>query len=140
MRRIANVVLFDLNDSLANISGTLDVRELLVENALRYLDDLARETGREPELLTELATAYERIAEVQGMPSWPSHGRSGDALASLERALDLHRRANAVAGKSSIAEARVLSNLGSILAARGESSAGTRCAPAIGDRTEDSRD
>jgi non-specific serine/threonine protein kinase/serine/threonine-protein kinase len=122
VRRIANVVLFDLNDSLANISGTLAVRELLVENALRYLDDLARETGREPELLTELATAYERIAEVQGMPSWPSHGRSGDALASLERALDLHRRANAVAGKSSLAEARVLSNLGSILAARGESS------------------
>ena len=123
VRRIANVVLFDLNDSLANISGTLAVRELLVENALRYLDDLARETGREPELLTELATAYERIAEVQGMPSWPSHGRSGDALASLERALELHRRANAVAGKSSLAEARVLSNLGSILAARGESSA-----------------
>jgi len=123
VRRIANVVLFDLNDSLANISGTLAVRELLVENALRYLDDLARETGREPELLTELARAYERIAEVQGMPSWPSHGRSGDALASLERALDLHRRANAVAGKSSLAEARVLSNLGSILAARGKSSA-----------------
>jgi tetratricopeptide (TPR) repeat protein len=99
------------------------VRELLVENALQYLDDLARETGREPELLTELAAAYERIAEVQGMPSWPSHGRSGDAFASLERALDLHRRANAVAGKSSLAEARVLSNLGSILAARGESAA-----------------
>ena len=123
VRRIANVVLFDLNDSLANISGTLAVRELLVENALRYLDDLARETGREPELLTELATAYERIAEVQGMPSWPGHGRSGDALASLERALDLHRRANEVAGTSALAEARVLSNLGSILAARGESSA-----------------
>jgi tetratricopeptide (TPR) repeat protein len=88
---------------------------------LRYLDDLARETGREPDLLTELATAYERIAEVQGMPSWPSHGRSGNALASLARALDLHRRANAVAGKSALAEARVLSNVGSILAARGES-------------------
>ncbi len=123
VRRIANVVLFDLNDSLANISGTLAVREVLVENALRYLDDLARETGREPDLLTELATAYERIAEVQGMPSWPSHGRSGNALASLERALDLHRRADAVAGTSALAEARVLSNLGSILAARGESSA-----------------
>ena len=96
---------------------------MLVENALRYLDDLARETGREPELLTELATAYERIAEVQGMPSWPSHGRSGDGLASLERALDLHRRANAVNGASALAEARVLSNLGSIRAARGESAA-----------------
>lgn len=122
VRRIANVVLFDLNDALANISGTLAVREVLVQNALRYLDDLARETGREPEMLTELAVAYERIAEVQGMPSWPSHGRSGNALASLERALELHRRANALAGSSAIAEARVLSNVGSILAARGESS------------------
>jgi len=123
VRRIANVVLFDLNDSLANISGTLAVRETLVENALRYLDDLARETGREPELLTELATAYERIAEVQGMPSWPSHGRSGNALASLQRALELHGRADAVSGASALAEARVLSNIGSILASRGESSA-----------------
>jgi non-specific serine/threonine protein kinase/serine/threonine-protein kinase len=119
VRRIANVVLFDLNDTLANISGTLAARQLLVENALRYLDDLARETGREPDLLTELAAAYERIAEVQGMPSWPSQGRSGDALASLERALELHRRASA--SSSALSEARVLSNIGSILAARGDS-------------------
>ncbi len=126
VRRIANVVLFDLNDSLANISGTLSVRQVLVENALRYLDDLARETGREPELLTELAAAYERIAEVQGMPSWPSQGRTGDALASLRRALEMHRRAAAErvgASAPKFAEARVLTNIGSILAARGDSRA-----------------
>ena len=123
VRRIANVVLFDLNDSLANISGTLAVRQLLVENALRYLDDLARETGRESELLTELATAYERIAEVQGMPSWPSQGRTGDALLSLRRALDLHRRAEAESTNTDpqkLAEARVLTNIASVLAARGD--------------------
>ncbi len=121
VRRIANVVLFDLNDTLANISGTLAVRQLLVENALRYLDDMARDSGREPELLEELAAAYERIAEVQGMPSWPSQGRSGNALVSLNHALDLHRRAGTVTSR--VAEARVLSNLGSVLAARGESGA-----------------
>ena len=126
VRRIANVVLFDLNDSLANISGTLAVRQLLVANALRYLDDLARETDREPELLTELAAAYERIAEVQGMPSWPSQGRTGDALASLRRALEMHHRAAGErVGDSApkFAEARVLTNIGSILAARGDSRA-----------------
>ena len=121
VRRIANVVLFDLNDTLANISGTLVARQLLVENALRYLDDLARDTGREPELLTELAAAYERIAEVQGMPSWPSQGRTGDALLSLQRALEFRRRAAAESpgGNQPLAEARVLTNIASILAARG---------------------
>ncbi len=126
VRRIANVVLFDLNDTLANISGTLAVRQLLVENALRYLDSLARDTGREPELLIELATAYERIAEVQGMPSWPSQGRTGDALTSLSRALEFHRRAAAagtLSASSALAEPRVLTNMGSILAARGDSRA-----------------
>jgi non-specific serine/threonine protein kinase/serine/threonine-protein kinase len=123
VKRIANVVLFDLNDTLANISGTLAARQLLVENALRYLDDLARDTGRESELLTELASAYERIAEVQGMPSWPNQGRTGDALPSLQRALELHRRATAESAdtiRSRLSEARVLTNIASILAARGD--------------------
>jgi tetratricopeptide (TPR) repeat protein len=123
VRRIANVVLFDLNDTLANISGTLSARQLLVENALRYLDDLARDTGRESELLTELASAYERIAEVQGMPSWPSQGRTGDALVSLQKALEFRRRAAAAStetGPQNLAEARVLTNIASVLAARGD--------------------
>ena len=126
VRRIANVVLFDLNDTLANIPGTLSARKLLVENALRYLDDVARDSGREPELLTELAAAYERVAEVQGMPGWPSAGRSGDALASLQRALELRRRVaaqSAAPAAAKLAEAQVLANIGSVLAARGDSAA-----------------
>ena len=66
--------------------------------ALRYLDDLAREAGSEPALLRELAAGYERIGEVQGMPEWPSEGRTGDALASFERALELERRSRAPGG------------------------------------------
>ncbi len=123
VRRIANVVLFDLNDTLADIPGTLSARKLLVENALRYLDDVARDSGREPELLGELAAAYERVAEVQGMPSWPSIGRTGDALASLQRALELRRRAAAVIDappSARLAEAQVLAKIGSVLAARGD--------------------
>ncbi len=126
VRRIANVVLFDLNDTLANIPGTLSARKLLVENALRYLDDMARDSGREPELLAELAAAYERVAEVQGMPSWPSTGNSGDALTSLQRALELRRRISApspAVASGKLAEAQLLAKIGSVLAARGDSSA-----------------
>jgi tetratricopeptide (TPR) repeat protein len=57
------------------------------------------------------------------MPSWPSQGRTGDALLSLQRALELHRRAAAQSphpGKPNLAEARVLTNIASVLAARGD--------------------
>lgn len=95
-----------------------------METALRYLGDLEREAADEPALLRELAAAYERIAEIQGMPGWPSEGRSGDALASFERALELARRSDQLATVADVtAEARLLVRIGSVLAARGQPSA-----------------
>ena len=126
VRRLANVALFDVHATLDNVAGGMATRRLLVATALDYLDDLAREAGDEPELLEELATAYERTAEVQGMPGWPSEGRTGDALVSLERALELRRRGASLARASGAAapgEARVLLRLGSVLAARGATGA-----------------
>ncbi len=122
VRRLANVALFDVHATLDNVAGAMAARRLLVGTALDYLDDLAREAGDEPELLAELATAYERTAEVQGMPGWPSEGRTGDALASLERALQLRRRSRALTtpgASHDLAEARLLVRIGSVLAARG---------------------
>ncbi len=126
VRRLANVVLFDVQEALVNVAGALEARRLLLENALRYLDDLAREAGDEPELLVELATAYERIGELQGMPEWPGRGRTGDARASLEQALALRRQAERVGAPmaaSREAEAQLLTRLGSIFAARGDATA-----------------
>ncbi len=126
VRRLANVVLFDVPDALENVSGAMAARRLLVDNALRYLDDLAREAGDEPGLIAELAVAYERVGELQGMPGWPSGGRSGDALASFRRALELRQRLRGlVAGSVSddLAEARVRGRLGSVHAARGDTGA-----------------
>ena len=122
VRRLANVALFDIHSSLDNVAGAMATRRLLVATALEYLDDLAAEARDEPELLAELATAYERTAEVQGMPGWPSEGRTGDALASLERALELRRRRRALVAAGAaddLAEARLLVRVGSVLAARG---------------------
>ena len=125
VRRLANTALFEVHATLENVAGGMATRRLLVATALEYLDDLAREAGDEPELLAELATAYERTAEIQGMPGWPSEGRTGDALASLERALELRRRARRAAapGEGDLAEARLSVRLGTVLAARGASAA-----------------
>jgi non-specific serine/threonine protein kinase/serine/threonine-protein kinase len=128
VRRLANVVLFDLHGALENVPGAMPARRLLVDTALRYLDDLAAEAGTEPALLDELSIAYERVAEIQGMPGWSSEGRTGDALASFRRALSLVRRSRAIvpgekAGKSDESEARLLVRIGSVLAARGDTGA-----------------
>ncbi|MEP7011912.1 MAG: protein kinase [Acidobacteriota bacterium] len=130
VRRLANVVLFDLHGALENVPGAMPARRLLVDTALRYLDDLAAEAGTEPALLDEVSTAYERVAEIQGMPGWSSEGRTGDALASFRRALSLVRRSQAAgpvagekAGKSDESEARLLVRIGSVLAARGDTRA-----------------
>jgi non-specific serine/threonine protein kinase/serine/threonine-protein kinase len=125
VRRLANTALFEVHATLENVAGGMATRRLLVATALEYLDDLAREAGDEPELLEELATAYERTAEIQGMPGWPSEGRTGDALASLERALELRRRVRRAAapGAADLAFARLSVRLGTVLAARGASAA-----------------
>jgi non-specific serine/threonine protein kinase/serine/threonine-protein kinase len=122
VRRLANVLLFDVHGALDNVAGAMGARRLLVENALRYLDDLSREAANDPALLHELASGYERIGEIQGMPGWPSEGRTGDALASFERALELRRSLSAAGPKAAVAdaaEARLLLRIGSVLAARG---------------------
>ncbi len=133
VRRLANVVLFDLHGALENVPGAMPARRLLVDTASRYLDDLAAEAGDEPALLEELSVAYERVGEIQGMPGWPSEGRTGDALASFRRSLSLVRRGRAAALAHPIAgtaasdldesEARLLVRIGSVLAARGDTGA-----------------
>lgn len=122
VRRLANVLLFDVHGALDNVAGAMGARRLLVENALRYLDDLSREAANDPALLRELASGYERIGEIQGMPGWPSEGRTGDALASFERALELRRSlpdARRVGSVADASEARLLLRIGSVQAARG---------------------
>ncbi len=126
VRRLANEMLFNVHAALENVAGAMAARRMLVDNALRYLGDLALEAGDEPALLAELAAAYERVGEIQGMPGWSGAGRTSDALASFERALELHRRSRALAGSGEggdVAEARVLDRIGAVLAARGETGA-----------------
>lgn len=126
VRRIANVALFDIHDKLESVPGAMPARRLLVDTALRYLNDLAAEARDEPALLVELSVAYERVAEIQGMPGWSSEGRTGDALASLERARALIRRSRTANvadpetfGESHESEARLLLRIGSVFGARG---------------------
>jgi serine/threonine protein kinase/tetratricopeptide (TPR) repeat protein len=88
VRKLANTFLFEFDGKIANITGTTEARELLVKTALEYLDNLAQ-AGDDAELQYELATAYGRVADVQGNPRMNNLGHTAEALASCRKAMDL---------------------------------------------------
>ncbi len=64
-------------------------REILVSNALKYLDALSNEAGGDTALRLELAAAYEKVASMQGQAYAASKGDAPAALASYGKAIAL---------------------------------------------------
>jgi eukaryotic-like serine/threonine-protein kinase len=89
VRRLANTFLFDIHDKIQNLSGSTEAREMLVKTALEYLDSLALEAAGDSSLEWELATAYEKVGDVQGAPRGPNLGHTEAAIESYQKAVNL---------------------------------------------------
>ncbi len=89
VRKLAHSVVFELHDSIQNLPGSTPARELLVSRALEYLDGLAKEAGQDRSLQSELATAYDRIGDIQG-------GFATSHLGKRERADESYRKSLAI--------------------------------------------
>jgi len=99
VRELANSLMFDINDSIANLPGATAARKLLVTKALKYLDSLASEANGDPSLQRELATAYQRVGDIQGLlNSQQNVGHSSDALESYHKALTIRETLAASSG------------------------------------------
>jgi len=91
VRRMANSLLFELHDAVKDLPGSTAARSLVLRRALEYLDGLAREAGGDANLQEELATAYQRVAEVQGTPSGANLGDAAGATESLRKEVALRQ-------------------------------------------------
>ncbi len=89
VRSLARSVVFELHDAIAPLPGSTAARELLVRRALGYLDRLGREAAHNRPLQMELAGAYLKIGDVQGLPYAPNLGDTAGAKVSYEKALSL---------------------------------------------------
>ena len=89
VRKLARAVVFDYHDLVAPLRGSTPVRERLVKDALEYLDSLSREAGSDDGLLRELATAYQKVAQVQGNSYYANLGDTTGATRSYRRSLDI---------------------------------------------------
>ena len=90
VRRLAHSFVFDFDDDIARLAGSTAVREKMVRMALEYLDNLSKSAGRDIGLQKELAEAYRKVAEAQGMPTRPSLGHTAEAVASYRKAEAIH--------------------------------------------------
>jgi serine/threonine protein kinase len=96
VRGLANSLIFEIHDSIQDLPGATAARKLIVERAQEYLDNLARESGSDPALLRELATAYEKLANVQGDAKDANLGDTAKARQNFHKAVDLRRAALAL--------------------------------------------
>jgi non-specific serine/threonine protein kinase/serine/threonine-protein kinase len=92
VRELANSLMFEVHDGIASLPGATPVRKRLVERALKYLDSLAADAQGDHSLEMELATAYDKIGDVQGQPMEANLGDPKAAAASYEKALSLRER------------------------------------------------
>jgi len=92
VRGLANAVLFELHDAIENLPGSTQARELLVNQAQRYLDGLASESEDDDGLRRERAMAYQRIGDVLGLPTHANLGRTAEAIVSYSKALEIEKK------------------------------------------------
>lgn len=89
VRNLAHYVLFDLYDSVSNLSGSARVRAEMANRATDYLNTLAKEAQNDRGLRLELAEGYLRLGDIQGNMFRTNLGNTRAALATYQKGLDL---------------------------------------------------
>ena len=89
VRTLANSLMFDVHDQIEHLSGATKAKQVLVENASKYLAQLMNESNLDQSLRIELAKAYTRLADIQGQNDGANIGKPSAALGSYQRAVEL---------------------------------------------------
>lgn len=126
VRKLANVFMFDVHGAIQDLPGATPARQMLVENSLKYLETLSAESGDEPSLQRELASSYEKVADVQGGYRMSNLGDTAGAISSHRKALALREALAAAYPQDREVRRELLRNhgkLGEILAGEGDTAA-----------------
>ncbi len=94
VRTLANSLIFEVNEKIDE--SPIKARELLVTRAIEYLDKLAAEAGSDQGLQAELASAYEKVGDVQVKYFGTGTGNTAAALANQHKALVIRQQLAAV--------------------------------------------
>lgn len=86
VRQLANSLLFEISPKIERLPGSIEAREILVQKALAYLDSLGAESQNDIALQAELASAYEKVGDLQGNVDRPNLSDFAGAISSFEKA------------------------------------------------------
>jgi tetratricopeptide (TPR) repeat protein len=86
VRKLSNSLLFEITPKIENLEGSTEAREVVVRRALEYLDSLTSESQDDLTLQSELASAYEKVGDVQGNPDKPNLGDLQGGIQSYQKA------------------------------------------------------
>lgn len=89
VHRFANVMLFDYQEGIRQLAGSLPMQRRLVADALRYLESLQHDAAGDSALLSDLASAYIKVGDLQGNPYGPNIGDLDGAARSYAQAQHL---------------------------------------------------
>lgn len=92
VRQLSNALLTDIVPKIERLQGSTEARQAIVNQSLKYLDSLAQESGDDLQLQSELASAYEKVGDLQGTPRRPNLSDYSGAIVSYEKAQAIRRR------------------------------------------------
>ncbi len=89
VRELANNIVFKYYDEAEKLPNSTPIREMFVKDSLAYFDSLAQDANADESLKSELGKAFLRIAKVQGRPSSPNLGQTGQAIENYRKGIEI---------------------------------------------------
>jgi tetratricopeptide (TPR) repeat protein/predicted Ser/Thr protein kinase len=83
---LANKTVLQVHTSIERLPGATAARREIVQSTLAYLDRLNAETGNDKRILSAMASAYIRLARIEGDPLQPNLGNYAGAEQSYRKA------------------------------------------------------
>lgn len=87
VRKLTRTIVFEYYDQIIKLPGSTPLLAKMVQDTLQSLDTLASESADHTDLQSEIATAYQKIGDVQGNPYQGNLGNIDGAIESYQKAL-----------------------------------------------------
>lgn len=87
VRQMANNVVFKYDNEAQKLIGSTKMREIMVKDALLYLDGLTSDSAGDSSLRQEIGLAYLRIGKIQGKPFFANLGDTKGAVESYKKGI-----------------------------------------------------
>lgn len=89
IRTITRDLVLRYGDAITNVPGGLQIKEDLLKDLIKHLEELSAEAGSDPTWLAQLASVYARLAEIDGDDTGASLNKTAEGRAFAERAISL---------------------------------------------------